>query len=120
MSTQEQFLARTHTALECVQEVRMRVPEADGMTWTLNDKDCWAKSGTINSTIDPNGCAYCKSCIFGKFIFHTHIHAGLKVSIAVLLDIYFILYIYAQLTVAGEKPNFLSATLFVDQEQNGK
>ena len=78
MSTQEQFLAKTDTALECVQEVRMRVPEADGMTWTLNDKDCWAKSGTINSTIDPNGCSYCKSCIFGKFIFHTHIHAGLK------------------------------------------
>ena len=97
----------------------MRVPEADGMTWTLNDKDCWAKSGTINSTIDPNGCSYCKSCIFGKFIFRTHI-CRIERAIAVLLDIYLILYIYAQLTVAGEKPNFLSATLFVDQEQNGK
>ena len=71
-STQEQFLKITDSALDCVREVRINVPDADGMTWTLNNKECWAKSGTENSSIDLDGCAYCQSCIFGKITFSIH------------------------------------------------
>ena len=55
--------------MDCVNEVIVRVPFANGMTWSLNNKDCWAKYGSSNSTIDPNGCSYCKSCFIGKAFF---------------------------------------------------
>ena len=62
----EVYLGTTETEHHCVQEVRKRADEANGMLWTTNTHDCWAKYGSSNSTINPNGCNYCKSCFFGK------------------------------------------------------
>ena len=65
-SVDETYLETTNTATECVTQVKTRTPNADGMTWALNTKECWAKYGSSNSTIDPSGCSYCHSCFFGK------------------------------------------------------
>ena len=65
-SNQEQYLETTESAFDCVREVKTRASDANGMTWTLNTKDCWAKFESSNSTIDVNGCSYCQSCVFGK------------------------------------------------------
>ena len=69
ISTQEQYMGRTNTAFECAREVKVIAPDADGMTWTLNSMECWAKYGSSNSTIDTNGCSYCQSCVFGIVFF---------------------------------------------------
>ena len=70
ISTQEQYMGRTNTAFECAREVKVIAPDADGMTWTLNSMECWAKYGSSNSTIDTNGCSYCQSCVFGIVFLH--------------------------------------------------
>ena len=64
-STGEHYLETTETAQECVQEAKARALDADGITFTLNTKECWAKYGSSNST-DPNGCSFCQSCVLGK------------------------------------------------------
>ena len=74
--TQEQYLQKTDSAAGCVQEVKARAENADAMTWTMNTKDCWAKYGSSNSSIDPNGCSYCQSCFFSKTINYSYQNIG--------------------------------------------
>ena len=61
----EQYFEKTETPLECQARVKIKAPEANGMTWSYSNHQCWAKYGSSNSTIDEYGCSYCTSCIFG-------------------------------------------------------
>ena len=83
------------------------------MTWTINNKECWAKFESSNSSIDPNGCSYCKSCFFSKTInYLTHenqnpdmnLETNSSNSINLLIS-------HFQLMVTGEKKSSLSAAL---------
>ena len=65
-SSEEVYLELTETALQCVEKTKINAPGANGITWTLNTNECWAKYNSSNSTIDPLGCSYCQSCVFGK------------------------------------------------------
>ena len=65
-SESEQYLEITSTAHECQRRVKIREPEANGITWTHNDHQCWAKFTSSDSVLDPNGCTFCSSCFFSK------------------------------------------------------
>ena len=72
--TDEYYLGTTETDYQCVQEVKKRADselpgeKADGMLWTTNTHECWAKYGSSNSSVNPDGCKYCKSCSFGNIL----------------------------------------------------
>ena len=66
ISESEQYLEITSTAHECQRRVKIREPEANGITWTHNDHQCWAKFTSSDSVLDPNGCTFCSSCFFSK------------------------------------------------------
>ena len=65
-STRKKYLKNTDTAEKCVQEVKTNEPQADAMTWVIPLKNCNAKFGSSNSSLDPDGCDQCMSCFFGK------------------------------------------------------
>ena len=65
-SGSEQYLETTQSAHECQRRVKIREPDANGITWTHNGGQCWAKFSSSDSVIDDNGCTYCSSCFFGK------------------------------------------------------
>ena len=66
ISESEQYLEITPTAHECQRRVKIREPEANGITWTHNDHQCWAKFASSDSVLEPNGCTFCSSCFFSK------------------------------------------------------
>ena len=88
-SVDETYLETTNTASECVTQVKTRTPNADGMTWALNTKECWAKYGSSNSTIDPSGCSYCHSCYFGKRGLNLLISFNFPCTRTIFIDIFY-------------------------------
>ena len=65
-SDSEQYMENTATPHECQTRVKIRAPDANGVTWTHNNHECYAKFGSSESIIDDQGCSYCQSCYFGK------------------------------------------------------
>ena len=85
------------------------------MTWTIDNRECWAKFESSNSSIDPNGCAYCQSCFFGKtinYLTHENQSPGINMNFETKKsDSINLMISHFQLTVTGEKKSSLSAVL---------
>ena len=70
-SGEEEYLKDTDTAIECSREAHVLRPSAVGMTWSSNSKNCYAETGSSEtSNIDSFGCLSCKTCPFGNLIFY--------------------------------------------------
>ena len=68
-SESEQYLEITSTAHECQRRAKIREPEANGITWTHNDHQCWAKFDSSDSIMDTKGCSFCSSCFFSMLFY---------------------------------------------------
>ena len=70
ISSSEEFLETTESALECSRQVRILRPLSIGMKWEPISLNCYAKFGVSQAKTDIHGCMTCQTCSFGKVAFY--------------------------------------------------